>query len=134
MPSQIPTPPSTYTDIDPNFTKNPKNGDLIAIKDAKCIKISLMNLLSTAFGERLFQPQIGASLRPLLFEPIDSITTFEMRDRILETIIKHEPRVSNIIVDVFADPETNSYEIGVEYSIQSIGAVDKITTMLERIR
>jgi predicted component of type VI protein secretion system len=57
-----------------------------------------------------------------------------MRDRILQTIRKHEPRVSNIIVDVVANPDTNSYEVSVEYSIQSIGAVDRITTFLERIR
>jgi phage baseplate assembly protein W len=134
MPSQIPTPPFTYTDIDPNFIKNPKTSDLMLTKDSKAIKVALQNLLATAFGERLFQPQIGASLRPLLFEPIDTITTFEMRDRILQTIRKHEPRVSNIIVDVVANPDTNSYEVSVEYSIQSIGAVDRITTFLERIR
>jgi phage baseplate assembly protein W len=134
MPAKIPSPPSVYTDIDPLLTKNPKNGDLMVVRDTKAIKLSLQNLLSTAFGERLFQPQIGASLRPLLFEPVDSISTFEMRDRILETIRKHEPRVSNIIVDVVAYPDNNQYEVSVEYTIQSIGATDRLTTLLERIR
>lgn len=134
MPAKIPSPPSVYTDIDPLLTKNPKSGDLMVVRDTKAIKLSLQNLLSTAFGERLFQPQIGASLRPLLFEPIDSISTFEMRDRILETIRKHEPRVSNIIIDVVAYPDNNQYEVSVEYTIQSIGATDRLTTLLERIR
>ena len=134
MPANIPSPPSVFTDIDPALTKNPKNGDLMVVRDAKAIKVSLQNLLSTAFGERLFQPQIGASLRPLLFDPIDTITTFEIRDRILETIRKHEPRVSNIIIDVVAYPDQNQYDVTVEYTIQSLGVVDRLTTLLERIR
>ena len=134
MPANIPSPPSTYTDIDPLLTKNPKNGDVMTVKDSKAIKVSLQNLLSTAFGERLFQPQLGASLRPLLFDPIDSISAFEMRDRILQTIRKHEPRVSNIIVDIVAYPDNNQYEVTVEYTIQSLGATDRLTTLLERIR
>jgi phage baseplate assembly protein W len=123
-----------YSDIDPTFTKNPKNKDLLLIKDTKAIKIALQNLLSTAFGERLFQPQIGGSLRPLLFEPVDSITAFEIRDRILETIRKNEPRVSNILIDVISNPDSNDYVVNVEYTIQSVGAVDRLTTILERIR
>lgn len=136
MPIKIPSTNDkpVYTDIDPLFTKNPKTNDLVVLKDTKAIKISLQNLLATSFGERLFQPQIGASLRSLLFEPIDSITAFEMRDRILETIRKHEPRVNNIVVDISANPGENQYEITVEYTIKSIGSVDRISTLLERIR
>ena len=123
-----------YTDIDPLFTRNPKNSDVVLTKDTKAIKVAIQNLLSTAFGERLFQPQLGASLRPLLFEPVDSITAFEIRDRILETIRKNEPRVSNIIVDVVSNPDSNDYQVAVEYTIQSVGAVDRVTTLLERVR
>lgn len=136
MPLKIPSTPiePVYTDIDPSLTKNPKNNDILLTKDSKAIKVSIQNLLATAFGERLFQPQIGASLRPLLFEPIDTITTFELRDRILETIRKHEPRVNNIVVDVVSNPDSNEYQVTVEYTVQSLGALERITTLLERIR
>lgn len=123
-----------YTDIDPTMTRNLKSGDVNILKDTKSIKIAIQNLLSTAFGERLFQPQVGASLRPLLFEPVDAITAYEIRDRITETIRKNEPRVSNIVVDVVSPPDSNEYQITVEYTIQSVGAVERLTTLLERIR
>lgn len=123
-----------YTDIDPLFTRSPKTSDLLMVRDDQAIKTSLKNLLSTAFGERLFQPQIGASMRQLLFEPIDSITTMEIRDRILMTIARHEPRVSNIIVDVIAQPNENSYTVNVEYSIKALGKTDRVTVVLERVR
>jgi phage baseplate assembly protein W len=136
MPLKIPSTPikPVYTDIDPSLTRNPKNSDVLLLKDNKAIKVSVQNLLSTAFGERLFQPQVGASLRPLLFEPIDTITTFELRDRILETIRKHEPRINNIVVDVISNPDSNEYQVTVEYTVQSLGATERITTLLERIR
>lgn len=136
MPLKISSSPQepVYTDIDPTMTRNLKSGDVNILKDTKSIKTAIQNLLSTAFGERLFQPQVGASLRPLLFEPVDAITAYEIRDRITETIRKNEPRVSNIIVDVVSPPDSNEYQVTVEYTIQSIGAVERLTTLLERIR
>lgn len=123
-----------YTDIDPNMTKNPKTGDLLTIQNDSAIRLSIKNLLSTAFGERLFQPTLGCALRPMLFEPVDAITTMEIKDRILQTIKAHEPRVGNIIVDVIAQPDQNSYTVNVEYSVVAIGRNDRVSVVLERIR
>ena len=136
MPIKISSSPQepVYTDIDPTMTRNLKSGDVNILKDTKSITTAIQILLSPAFGERLFQPQVGASLRPLLFEPVDAITAYEIRDRITETIRKNEPRVSNIIVDVVSPPDSNEYQVTVEYTIQSIGAVERLTTLLERIR
>lgn len=123
-----------YSDIDPAFTRSPKTSDLLSIRDDAAVRTSIRNLLSTAFGERLFQPTIGGSLRPLLFEPIDAITTMEIRDRIIGTIRGYEPRVSNIIVDVVANPDENSYHVTVEYAIAAMGRTDKVSVVLERVR
>ena len=123
-----------FTDIDPTFTKNPKTGDLLTIRDDLAVRTSIRSLMSTAFGERLFQPTIGGSLRSLLFEPIDAITTMEIHDRILMTIRNHEPRVGQVVVDVTASPNENYYTDVVEYAIQAVGKQDRITVVLERVR
>ena len=125
---------AVFTDIDPNFTRRAKTGDLLTLRDDGAIRTSIRNLLSTAFGERLFQPTIGGSLRPLLFEPIDSITTIEIRDRILKTILNHEPRVSNVLVDVVALPDENQYTVTVEYAVVAVGRTDRVAVVLERLR
>lgn len=123
-----------FSDIDPNFNRNPKTNDLMITRDDAAIRTALRNLMATAFGERLFQPTIGGSLRPLLFEPIDAITTMEIRDRILLTINRHEPRVGSVLVDVVAEPDENRYTVTVEYSVLAVGKTDKITVVLERVR
>ena len=70
----------------------------------------------------------------LLFEPIDAITTFEMRDRILDTLRKHEPRIGSLFVDVVASADTNSYDVSIEFGLRVSGEKNKFRTVLERIR
>lgn len=125
---------TAYSDIDPSMFLNPKDGDLMLVQNTKSVRRSIMNLLSTSYGERLFQPNIGGSLRSLLFEPIDPVSTFEMRDRILNTLRTHEPRIGTLYVDVVSDPDSNSYQVSVEFTIRATGERDKVTTILERIR
>jgi len=123
-----------FTDLDPNLTRSFKTGDIIVSKNDGAVRVSVKNLLSTAYGERLFQPEIGCAIRNLLFEPIDAITTFELKDRIIQTIRNHEPRIDNLLVDVVAYPDQNHYVVNIEYSIVAVGTADRLTVTLERVR
>lgn len=134
MPIQVSTSKPLYIDLDPNFTRSPKSGDVLTVKDERAINLSVRNLLSTAYGERLFQPNVGGSLRPLLFEPVDAVTAMEIRDRVLKTLTEHEPRITNVYVDVVSMPDDNAYTVSVEYSIKTLEKTDKISVILERIR
>ena len=120
---------AVFTDIDATFAKNPKDSDVILAKDSRAIKTAIRNLLATSYGERLFQPNIGCSLRSLLFEPIDAITTMEIRDRILTTLRNHEPRIESVVVDVIANPDQNHYTVNVEYSVRAVGDTDRVTVV-----
>lgn len=124
----------SYSDLDPSFLRSNKDNDISIVKNTKSVRNSIMSLLSTAYGERLFQPNIGGSLRSVLFDPIDPISTFEIKDRILNTIRNHEPRVGVLYVDVISKSNENSYTVNIEFSISSTGERDTITTTLERIR
>lgn len=134
MPLQISTKNTVYADIDPNFNRNPKTGDLLTVKDSRSVKQSVMNLLSTNFGDRLFQPRLGTATRALLFEPVDAITAMELRDRVLNILVQNEPRISNIIVDVIAQPNSNEYTVNIEYSIVPLEQSDRATIVLQRNR
>lgn len=124
----------SYSDVEIGFSRNPKTGDLLTVTNSLSVRQSIRNLINTAFGERLFQPRIGCSLRGLLFEPVDEITALEIRDRILETLRKHEPRVGTLLVDVGSDADGNSYEVKVEYGLNESNERQTVTVILERIR
>jgi phage baseplate assembly protein W len=123
-----------YCDLEISFARNPKTGDLLTVTNSGSVKQALRSLIQTSFGERLFQPRLGGSLRHLLFEPIDEITTLEIRDRLLQTIRRHEPRVGMLFVDVASDPNNNSYTVNVEYGVRGSNDRQTITTVLERVR
>jgi len=123
-----------HSDVDFSFNRNPKTGDALLVTNLNAVKQSIRNLLNTSFGERLFQPRLGCSLRALLFEPMDEVTALEIRDRIVETLRRHEPRIGTLLVDVVSDPDANSYMVSVEYGIAEVRESQKVTIILERTR
>ena len=66
--NESPRSPHIFKDINLFFTRNPATNDVSKVTDIKDIKRSVLNLLRTEYNERLFHPEIGAGIRPLLFE------------------------------------------------------------------
>jgi hypothetical protein len=68
-----------YKDLDLAFTKHPIKKDVNKHVDDMAVINSVKNLISTSRYERLFQPEIGSSVRSLLFEPMDTITASALK-------------------------------------------------------
>ena len=108
----------SFKDININFKKHPVTGDLVVSKDASAIKQSIVNLLLTNRGERVFQPDYGSDIRSQLFEPLDYATAGSIKNSILYTIAKFEPRILVESLDcrpVYAD---NGFNCEMTYSIK----------------
>ena len=58
----------TYSDLNLNFTKNPATNDVARLTDVEAVRRSVRNLILTNEFERPFHPEIGSSIRGLLFE------------------------------------------------------------------
>jgi len=67
------------------------------------IRQSLMILLNTTLGERVMQPLYGASLKELLFEPMNTSLASYVADLVRTAILYHEPRITPDRVAVSAD-------------------------------
>lgn len=124
----------TYTDIDLNFTKHPVTGDIAKKKDISAISASLYNLFNTSNYERLFQPDLGSSLKQVLFEPIDGMTSTLITDLIKNAIGNFEPRVKleDLVVEPF--PEENGYKVFLTFFMVNDPEPITISLFLERIR
>lgn len=108
----------TFKDLSVTFKKHPVTDDLIAVKDKAAITQSIINLLLTNKGERLFQPEIGSSIYSTLFEPLDYGTAAMIRGEVQEVLDRYEPRIIVARVDVIPDFDSNGYSIELTYVIR----------------
>jgi phage baseplate assembly protein W len=106
-----------YKDLDLAFTKHPIKKDVNKHVDDMAVINSVKNLISTSRYERLFQPEIGSSVRSLLFEPMDTITASALKRAIIETLRNYEPRVTVDEVSVSPDYDNNTYSVGMTFTI-----------------
>jgi len=63
-------------------------------------KANLKNLLLTAKGERVMQPEFGTGLQSLLFEPMDDTFESQLQDVITQTVSYWLPYINIEEIDV----------------------------------
>jgi phage baseplate assembly protein W len=98
------------------------------------VKQNLKNLLLTAPGERIMDPEFGAGLRNLFFEMNDGLTADVVRSKIYEQVSVYLPFITileiNIIsaenAGVLSDISPNTMSVNIVYHIQQISASDTL--------
>jgi phage baseplate assembly protein W len=123
-----------YSDISISFGINPFNKDVNKITEVDSVKRSIKNLILTNRYERILDPAIGGNIRDLLFEPMNSMTTSVLEDYVTDTVKNYEPRA--ILDKVVANPDydNNSYEITIQFRVNSVEQPQTLAVTLERIR
>ena len=101
----------TYSDLNLNFTRNPATGDVARLTDIEAVKRSVRNLILTNQFERPFHPEIGSSVRALLFENVTPLNAILLEDRIREVIVNFEPRAELTGIQVFDEIDNNQYRV-----------------------
>jgi hypothetical protein len=112
------------------YNSDPATGDSSAIvalvSGMDDIEESLHILLSTSLGERVMQPQYGCNLRDYLFDPLDNGMIGYLKDRVYNSILFYEPRITleNITVTAADSPDLwqGRFSISVEYSIPNVNS------------
>jgi phage baseplate assembly protein W len=123
-----------YSDLDLSLKLHPIRKDLNILKDDNAIKNAVKNLLISNAFERPFQPELGANLRGLLFEPADAITKIAIKQNIIDVINNHEPRVKTLSIRINDLSDQNAYRITVQFLIKEYDAQDSVEILLRRLR
>lgn len=123
-----------YSDLNLNFTKNPATGDVARLTDIEAVKRSVRNLIMTNQFERPFHPELGTSVRTLLFEPITPLNAVLLEDRVREVIINFEPRADVGSVQVLDEIDNNRYKVIINFTVVSTSEDVSITEFLQRLR
>jgi phage baseplate assembly protein W len=71
------------------------------------IRESIRIILATAPGERLMRPDFGCGIHDLVFSTISRATVGLFESRVREAIIKWEPRVEIIAVEISTREASN---------------------------
>ena len=124
---------NTFKDLDLNFTIHPIRKDINTHKNEYAIINSVKNLVSTNHYDRPFRPEIGSSIRNLLFENIDTIIAAQLERAVQETINNFEPRVQINQVIAIPDPENNRYKLTLDFFVINNTNPITINFFLERI-
>ncbi len=106
-----------FKDISLSFDPHPVTKDLPILKNENAIRRSVRNLVETIPTERFFQPLLGSDVRASLFEFVDYGTASVIQDQILTTIENFESRVTNVQVQVFPQPDTNTFDCNIIFDI-----------------
>ena len=124
----------TYSDLNLNFTKNPATNDVARLTDIEAVKRAVRNLVLTNQFERPFHPEIGTSIRDLLFETITPLNAVLLEDRIREVIVNFEPRADLTGIQVFDEIDNNQYRVIINFRVISSSEDVTITEFLQRLR
>jgi phage baseplate assembly protein W len=108
----------TFKDLSVTFKKHPVTDDLVTVKDKAAISQSIVNLLLTSKGERLFQPNLGSGIYRSLFEPLDYGTAGLIRAEVADVLERYEPRIVVRKIICMPDFDNNGYSIEITYEIR----------------
>lgn len=120
----------TYSDVDFKFRVIPNSGDIALKKDVEAVKQSVINILLTSHGEKVFEHTFGGNLKDFLFENFDTITAAGIKTRVIYSLMNYEPRVEVLGVEVIDMMEINAIKVSIEIVILS---PEEITTTVEFI-
>ena len=120
-------------DIDLSFAKRP-SGDIFKKENAAAVKQSIKTLLLTNRLEKPFNTDFGGDIQGRLFGLAVDSTAEEIKDQVLFTIEKYEPRAEVLDLIVTLDADRNSLHVSVEFKVINTGVIVEFSTVIERVR
>ena len=123
-----------YSDIDLAFLSHPITGKLTRKINRQAVRQSVKNLILTDHYERPFKPEIGCTIRGLLFENFYPGLDEDLARTIQETIENHEPRVELIQIQIDEKPDQNAIAISIVFRIINVTEPETLDLLLERVR
>lgn len=126
--------PEYFSDFLLNFDSDRVKKDLTRNTNEDAVKSSIMNLLLTNRGDRLFDNSIGSDIRALLFENFSSATEEVLVDLIKTTISNYEPRAVVREVYVSSDDDNNSIAATIVFNVINKQEPITLEIVLNRIR
>ena len=123
-----------YKDLDLDFGRNMATNDVNRLTDVDAVKRSVRNLINTSHYDRPFHPELGSSVRSMLFEPMSPLTALNLQRKVQEVLTNFEPRIKLVQVTANPDIDRNSYGLRIYFYVVGTEDLVEVETFLERLR
>jgi phage baseplate assembly protein W len=102
------------------------------VTNETAINNAIRNILTTRIGSLPGKPSFGSNVMNIVFELIDGKNTVDiLKNNIMYSLIKWEPRISINSINVKEIPEYNRIVANISYSYNILGAnIDASTSIL----
>ena len=104
------------------------------VENEEAIKRAVKNVVLTNRGERFYNPLYGGNITSYLFENFDFSTEFDIKKSISRSVGIYEPRVKVNEVRVDTNPDRNSLEVTIIFTILATNKVSETNFTIERVR
>jgi phage baseplate assembly protein W len=108
--------------------------DVNKLTDVNAVKRSVRNLINTSHFDRPFHPELGSSVRAMLFEPMSPLTALNLQRKVQEVLTNFEPRIKLVQVTANPDIDRNSYMLRIYFYVVGSDNLVEVETFLERLR
>ena len=120
-----------WSDIDAEFAKD-TSGDVTQSINIEAIQNSLENILGTDQGTRRMLQKFSSNIRGMLFEPMDTLTSRLLGQRIIESIQYWEDRIDIDGLDIEPDYNNGMYKCRLNFTIIGSDIEEQIDFVLSR--
>jgi phage baseplate assembly protein W len=99
------------------------NGKINLAEYEESVRQSIWIVLGTAKGERVMRPDFGCGIHDLVFEPNTASTTGQVSQAVREALLRFEPRVDVLDVQVNSGGDGQVLLITVDYQVRATNNV-----------
>ena len=123
-----------YKDLGLTFVSHPVTKRLKVLENEEAIKRAVKNVVLTNKNERFYNPLFGGNVTAYLFENFDFTTEFDIKKSITRSLSIYEPRVNVEEVRVETNPDGNTKDVTIIFTILSTSVVSQTNFTIERVR
>jgi phage baseplate assembly protein W len=123
-----------FSDLNLSLPIHPNKKDIVPLTDIDAVKQSVKNLVLTNYGEKLFKPKFGGNITSYLFENVTRFTAVSIFNEIRRILAKHEPRITDVKVQVTDNADANEYNVTVGFRVINNPELLEVGFALQRIR
>lgn len=99
-----------------------ENGSAKILTGVELIKLSIVTIISWAWGQRYFMGEFGSKWERLIEKPLDNVTMSLVRTFVIEAITTYETRIELLETNSFAQGE--KLFVYIKYKIKVNGSTD----------